>query len=312
VTVWNLPGQLGGAALESPDLRENFNRQVQEARRASLPNATIRLNFTSATPGTITVRDIRIAYDLPPVILHRDPAGPASVEEGGSLAFGVAAADQDNDPLGSRWLLDGLPVDEGSLSFVYRPDFASSGVHNLTVVVSDGTLSASATWLVSVADVNRPPVIEGYSPEDRQVLGTREAARFDVRASDPDGSPLSYAWRLDGEPTGASDRSFDYVAPAAPGVHTVRVEVSDGQDSVNRTWTVEVFRPAVPDGPKTGFPFVQLAAGILLAMALVLAVALLVRRPPGGGRRARRPGRPARRGGASVKLKNGNANQPQQ
>jgi hypothetical protein len=312
VTVWNLPGQLGGASLESPDMREDFNRQVQEARRASLRNATIRLNFTSATPGTITVRDIRIAYDLPPVILSRDPAGPASVEEGGSLAFSVSAADQDGDPLGSRWLLDGLPVDQGSLTFVFRPDFASSGVHNLTVVVSDGTLSASATWLVQVADVNRPPVIEAFSPADRQMLETGGAARFDVRASDPDGSPLSYSWRLDGGPAGASDRSFDYVAPPTPGVHTIRVDISDGQESVNRTWTVEVFRPAAPDNEERRFPYVQAAAGIMLAMALVLAVALLVRRPPGGARRARRAGRPPRRRGASVKLKNGNANQPQQ
>jgi hypothetical protein len=273
----------------------------------------VRLNFTSAAPGVITVKNIRVAYDLPPVMLTKDPAGPASVEEGGALAFGVTAADPDNDPLSSRWLLDGLQVETGALAFVYRPDYASSGVHNLTVTVSDGALTVSATWLVTVADVNRPPVIEETSPEDQLPLAVGVTARFDVRASDPDGSPLVYSWSVDGTPAGSNDRSFDYSAPKTPGAHSVAVVISDGRDAVNHTWAVEVYKPAEPPVNRPALPVVQIAAGVLLALAFILAVVLLTRRQRGGAHHVRRrksasKGRP---GGISGKLKNGDANQPQ-
>ena len=313
LTVWNLPGQLGDATLTSPELREDFNRQIQEARRAFLPNATLRLNFSSSTPGVITVRNIRIAYDLPPAILSKDPTGPATVEEGGSLAFGVTAADPDNDPLGSRWLLDGTQVETGALAFIYRPDYFSSGVHNLTLTVSDGVLSSSASWLVTVTDVNRPPLVESSSPEDRLPLRTGESARFDVKATDPDGSPLIFSWTVSDEPTGTNDRSFDYIAPRTPGVYSVSVNISDGTDSVGHTWVVEVYRPAEPTVIKPDFPVVQFAGGVLLAVALVMALALYARRPRSGASPARRPKRAARArvAGPSTKLKNGNDNQPQ-
>jgi len=293
VTVWSLPGQVGAAPLTSPELREDFNRQIQEARRASIQNATIRFNFTSATPGVITVKDIWIAYDLPPVISSREPTGPATVHEGGYLAFGVTASDPDNDPLGSRWLLDGTQVETGALSFIYRPGYAESGVHNLTVVVSDGVLSSLATWLVNVVDVNRPPVVESATPAERLPLRVGESARFDVKATDPDGSQLVYAWAVSGEPSGSNDRSFDYVAPRAPGVYSVTVNISDGMDSASHTWTVEVFRPFQDPVPEPEFPVVLVAAGMLMALAVVLAIAMFARRPRGGARPVRRRKRPA-------------------
>ena len=310
VTVWSLPGILGAAPQTSPDLREDFNRQVQEAYRASLQNATIRLNLTSATPGVVAVQNIRIAYDLPPVILSKEPSSSPSVEEGGALAFGVTAVDPDNDPLSSRWLLDGLQVETGALAFVYRPDHASSGVHNLTVVVSDGALSVSATWLVSVSDVNRPPQIRSTAPGDRLALRTGEQARFEVQAVDPDGSPLVYEWSAAGAPSGSNDRSFDYVAPRTPGVYAITVNISDGAASVNHTWTAEVYKPVDVPAPQKPLQAVQIAAGVLLALSAALAVALAVRRRPAAGRPARRRKRTSGRRGLSVKLKNGNLNQP--
>jgi len=288
VTVWNLPGLSGNATLTSPELRDDFNRQIQEAWRASVENATIRLNFTSATPGVITVKNIRIGYDLPPRILSREPAGPASVVEGGSLAFGVTVLDLDNDPLSSRWLLDGTQVETGALGFIYRPDYTESGVHNLTVVVSDGVLSASVSWIVTVADVNRPPIIESTSPGDHITLRIKEGARFDLKATDPDGSPLIYSWQVSGQPTGSNDRSFDYVAPGTPGVFSVTVNISDGRDSASHTWVVEVYKAPVGPTVKPDFPFVQAAAGIMMALAMALAVLLFVRRPRGGKRPGRR------------------------
>ncbi|MBM4248468.1 MAG: hypothetical protein FJ149_03360 [Euryarchaeota archaeon] len=291
VTAWNLPGALPDGNHSSPELRDDFNRLVQEARRALLPNATVRLNFTSATPGYLTVDNIRISYDRPPRILSRDPEVAPDVDEGGLLAFSVTAIDPDGDALSSRWLLDGIQVETGTMGFVYRPDHTESGVHNLTVSVSDGVLSASSTWLVRVIDVNRPPVIESSTPASRVRLHTGEPAHFEVRATDPDGNPLVYEWRLSGQPAGSSDRAFDLVAPDRPGTETLTVNVTDGIDSTGHTWVIDVERPQTVPPVDAPFPHVQLAAGAMLALAAVMAVVMFLRRRPGGHRGGRKRAR---------------------
>ena len=286
-TVWSLPGQMAAGVVQSgPELKEAFNRAIQDARKTSRENATVAFNFTSPTPGIVEVGNIRILYDRPPRIFSRDPEASPTLEEGTALSFSVLAEDQDNDPLSSRWLLDGIAVEEGALSFIYRPDHSDSGVHNLTVTVSDGILSVSATWMVTVRDLNRAPVIKTSSPEPRIPLKAREVQRFAVDASDPDGDLLTYSWRVSGAPVGAQDEFFDFSAPAAPGTYSIEVNISDGEDSVTRAWQVDVFMPAAPPVEKAPFPYVIAAAVVLMVLSALLAARMAIR--PNKRRRRRR------------------------
>jgi hypothetical protein len=278
-TVWSQSGPMPtGDAVTVNGLQDSFNRALQDARKSLSANATLRVNISSSTPGILEISGIRVSYDLPPAILSRDPTGAVTLDEGGTFQFGVSAADSDNDPLGSRWLLDGIQVETNALSFIYRPDFTSSGLHNLTVMVSDGILSASATWMVTVRDVNRPPAIQRASPEDHIMLKAGDSQRFEVKASDPDGDRLIYAWSVSGSPAPSADDYLDFTAPRTPGTYNLEVNISDGKDTVSKVWTVEVYKMPASAGPKASFPAVQAAAGIILVLAAVLAV-MVLRKP---------------------------------
>lgn len=295
--VWTQPGPMpAGEAISSPELQDRFNKVIAEARRTARESATIRINVTSATPGLIRFSDIRILYDLPPAFTSMSPDRTVGLEEGGSLPFTVAVADPDNDPLTLKWLMDGSTVQPGGTTFVYRPDYSDSGVHNLTVTVADGVLSASYGWLVAVADVNRPPVVESATPEPETSMEVERTARFEVRASDPDGDLLTYSWNVAGSPVIAGmDDYIDYTAPEFPGTYEISLNISDGKNATSHVWTVEVYKPPHSGGPGGGgqVPW-QLVAGIaLIAVAAALGARIFLDRRR-GGRRRRRPARAPR------------------
>jgi hypothetical protein len=76
-----------------------------------------------------------------------------SVNEGSSLAFSAVASDPDGDAVSYVWKLDGTQVSTSS-SYTYNPGYTSSGSHAVTVTVSDGSLSTTNTWTVTVNDIH--------------------------------------------------------------------------------------------------------------------------------------------------------------
>ncbi len=292
-TVWSQPGPAPtGEATTIGALQDSFNRAIQDARRTLSGNATLRINISSSTPGIARVSGIKILYDLPPVVTSRDPTGEAALDEGDSLTFRVTATDPDNDPMSSRWLLDGTQVETNALGFIYLPDFTASGLHNLTVVVSDGLLTASVKWMVTVRDVNRPPAIQRSSPGDIVTLQAGGTQRFEVRSADPDGDQLIYAWSVSGTAAPSTDDFLDFTAPRTPGTYYIQLNISDGKDTVSKVWTAEVYKTPGMPGPTRAFPWVTAAAGVLLVLATLLAVLVILRRArPGRSKRRRGRGR---------------------
>jgi hypothetical protein len=290
--VWTMPGPFQpGEIMSSPELQDHFNKAVLEARKAGRENAQIRLNMTSATPGILKVSDIRIMYDLPPSFNSLEPDQNTGVDEGGALTFTVTASDPDNDALSFRWTLDGSLVQPGGTSYVFRPDHTESGQRNVTVTVSDGFLSASYSWSVPVRDVNRPPVVESTSPECRTSMQARQTARFEVRASDPDGDILNYVWSFGGANAPSEQDYFDLTGPAEPGQYEVSVNISDGKNTTVHSWLVEVLRqPPAPDPYIPRAPWPLMVGLILLALAAAAGARILIDRRRGGSHRRRRQG----------------------
>lgn len=299
--VWTLPGQMPAAeAITSPQLQDQFNKVIADARKTSRESAVIRVNVTSATPGIIRFSDIRVLYDLPPAFTTVSPDRTVGIVEGGSLPFTVAVADPDNDPLTLKWQMDGSTVQPGGTTFFYRPGYSDSGIHNLTVTVSDGVLSSSYSWMVAVSDVNRPPAVDSATPEAETSIEVKQTVRFEVRASDPDGDLLTYSWTVGGSPVPPGmDDYIDYTAPAVPGTYEISLNISDGKNSTSHAWTVDVFKPPPVPGPGGGGPVPwQLVAGIaLIAVAGALGARIVLdrrrdrrrRRRPRGAPRGRRP-----------------------
>jgi hypothetical protein len=60
-----------------------------------------------------------------------------------------------------------------------------------------------------------------------------------VTATDPDGDTLTYAWTANGIPFGTNAPTYDF-SRANPGIYTLRVVVSDGEESVSHEWIVTV------------------------------------------------------------------------
>ena len=105
---------------------------------------------------------------------------------------------------------------------------------------------------LSVNNNNQAPTIDVYSPsaEDISVGGTT-ATVFSVQVSDADGGNPNVYWYVDGvlveSNSGVASDSYSYTLGCGlSGSHNVSVNVSDGLESVVRTWDLEVISVACP------------------------------------------------------------------
>ncbi len=124
---------------------------------------------------------------------------------------------------------DGMTIDPVSGLVSWTPDFEDAGVHTVTVSVADtGSLEDSQTYLLTVANVNRPPVITSTVVTEG---AENSPYSYDVDAEDPDlGAVLTFS--LLQNPEGMTIDSSSGVINWLPGYddagdYTVSVEVRD-------------------------------------------------------------------------------------
>jgi hypothetical protein len=116
----------------------------------------------------------------------------------------------------------------------WTPSFEQAGVYPMTVTVSDGHSTDSASFQVTVTDVNRPPVLAAM-PD--QTASAGHLVSVTPSASDPDGDALAFSGRLaDGGtlPAGATldplTGQFQWATSLAQaGEYLLLIEVEDGR-----------------------------------------------------------------------------------
>ena len=159
-----------------------------------------------------------------------------SANENENIVVLLDAKDPDNDQL-SYSLVN--PPDNSSIKenvFTWTPGylFASKGeIKKLDLVfaVNDGKSEAKQTGHFEIRDKNRPPAIINAS--DTIHTDVNKPVFMFVKAYDPDGDKLTYAWdfglldRYSG--TDKHQRTF-----TSPGPKEVKVTVSDGTDSTEQ------------------------------------------------------------------------------
>ena len=188
---------------------------------------------------TIVVDDV----NRPPVI---NPIDDQTMNEGEPLTLNISATDPDGNTL--AFTVNNLPdfadfnnSSDGSATIVLQPDFSDSGQYTISVVVSDGELSALHSFSLSILNSNRAPKITSTAI----ITGTENIEYvYDVDATDPDGDTLTYSL-LTG-PDGLTIDSSTGVISWIPGSeqtgsHTITVEVSDENGGTDtQTFTVNV------------------------------------------------------------------------
>jgi large repetitive protein len=189
---------------------------------------------------TLTVLDV----NRPPEVAD---IPDVTVDEGQATTVSVVASDPDGDPVTIS--VDDLPpfatFDSDLLTILIEPDFTDAGSYGpVTVTATDGRGgSASTTFLITVVNVNRPPVLD---PIDDLTLTAGTSTSVTVTATDLDGDPLTVVFV--GLPSFASFN--DGVITLTPGnadvgSYEVMVNVSDGMGgSVSTGFTITI-EPAV-------------------------------------------------------------------
>jgi hypothetical protein len=109
-------------------------------------------------------------------------------------------------------------------------------------VVYDPYFSGSIT-----VDYNRAPVITEYNPSNDIIdLQPGNCANFSVTAKDDDGTVPVYYWYLDGALV-ATGTNWQYCPGSSEGgSHLVKAVASDGKDSDEQIWTVNLPCLAIP------------------------------------------------------------------
>ncbi|MEM4733382.1 MAG: LamG-like jellyroll fold domain-containing protein, partial [Candidatus Bathyarchaeia archaeon] len=205
--------------------------------------------FSKALPQEQIIRHydeaVAVHVNTPPIITSYTPETlEPQVNEGEELPFTQTSIDPERDPTSYTWLLDG-EAKSNLQNWTYLPDFDGAGYHNVTLIVSDGFLQATIQWNVTVINVNRPPAITGYYPEEDPIISESASQEFNITCSDPDDDPLLIQWYVNDE--AAETNLISYMFPPSPaGTYHVAVMVSDGQAEDWRNWTLTVIAGNVP------------------------------------------------------------------
>ncbi|MFH0870196.1 MAG: hypothetical protein V1866_04015 [archaeon] len=98
-----------------------------------------------------------------------------------------------------EWLFDSQPIvgSAGRSSLLFTPGFNVSGVHNITVIITDSyNLSSVQVWEFQVLKVNRPPVLVHEVP-GFVLFSDTGASAYDLNdyIRDPDGGRLFFGFR---------------------------------------------------------------------------------------------------------------------
>jgi len=169
-----------------------------------------------------------------------DKINKAEVAEGQELRLELKASDPDNDAVrfSARNIPEGAELRDNL--FVWKPGNVVNGTEKeftVDFVASDGISENEQKAKIIVLNVNQAPKIVDFSDNLIAVKGT--PILFYVNTDDSDGDELTYEWdfgffsKFEGE--NEHQRVF-----TTKGTKEIKVIVSDGLETVEKVWDVEV------------------------------------------------------------------------
>ncbi|MDR6821138.1 T1SS-143 domain-containing protein, partial [Neorhizobium sp. 2083] len=203
-------------------------------------SASLTINITGTNDAPVlngTIADQVIAEDN--ALSFTVPGGTFSDVDSASLTYTATLAD------GTTALPGWLHFDAATMTFSGTPDLNWNGAIDVKVTASDGSLSVSDTFTLTVTPVNDAPIVTNdvyVTDEDTAISGLKLFAND----SDIEGSPLTANGISVGSQLGGSI-SFEqngtlYFKPLAneSGYAVLQYGVSDGNLSSTGTVTIDV------------------------------------------------------------------------
>ncbi|MEQ9102462.1 MAG: putative Ig domain-containing protein [Imperialibacter sp.] len=174
--------------------------------------------------------------------------GAKSIDEEIELIFTAVGSDVDLQAL--DYSLDatstgkGMSINPTTGVFSWTPAEDQDGSHSVLISVSDGTFSISETFMITVADINKAPVLAALTSKAVDEL---VPLSFTVSATDADLPAQALSYSLDATSLGhgmtidASTGIFSWTpSESQDGQYTVDVVVSDGVATDVETITITV------------------------------------------------------------------------
>ena len=162
------------------------------------------------------------------------------------------SSDPESDPLTYSILVNsnpncGVSIDAENLVDII-PLAEWSGVSYVTIEVSDGKLTATDVFAVNVTIMNDPLFIVDFSPLSNPEINETESQEFTITVSDVDNTLFTYEWNIwyNGTainfsyPGGTSENYVYDTDHFSNGTHTVKVNVTDGENVVEKIWNLTV------------------------------------------------------------------------
>ncbi|MGQ9582576.1 MAG: Ig-like domain-containing protein [Thermoplasmatota archaeon] len=226
------------------------------------------------------------AVNDPPYFPNPPEDTDVTMSESQRRVFSATASDVDSPVLTYTWYLNGVkePGVKG-YSYTFAPDFEMGGAtYALRVEVSDGQTTISASWNITVLEINRPPSALIKLPLNMSVYKKGGAVAFMGEGADPDGDALTFIWRTENGTELGRGPSITY-SLLPKGTHTIVLEVNDSRESALATVTIVVKDAGGGGGGGKGMPGLGApAAALALTACLLLTRRLRGAGEPSGGR----------------------------
>jgi len=188
----------------------------------------------------LTVKNV----NRPPVFAAVDEASLRGKEDQPwQLAIAVSDPDGDKISLSLNNAPEGMTLEANTLR--WRPSFQQAGDYTVQIIANDGQDKTTLKLPISIENVNRLPE---FISQPTTTITETQLYRYDIRAYDPDETPLHY--RLLAAPEGMSINSQNQLLWQTgyedAGQYDVQIEVSDGEASIEQSFSLTVINKNRP------------------------------------------------------------------
>ncbi len=207
---------------------------------------------------------VNLAFNNWPVV-SQVVANPSRVLSGGMTTLGVTSTDDDGDTRSYQWS-DGEEECAGSFSpsatvespvWTAPASVPAGNLCTLSVTVSDGRGGLGrgeiSIWVSNDSETNTAPVVTSAF-QSQDVFAPEVQVTFRVRAADPEGGAVTFAWSTSAGTLGAANTSLEgsevvWTAPAACAAATVTATVRDALNAeTTRVFSMGCTQPQLKNG----------------------------------------------------------------